>query len=39
MTKVDELRRKLDSSVAIPKSKQQRIHILLKDINQNLHRV
>ena len=34
-TKIDELRRNLDSSAAIPKSKHQRLHILLKDINQN----
>ena len=39
MTKIDELRRKLDSSAAIPKSKQQQLHLLLKDINQNRHRV
>ena len=29
----------MDSSAAFPKSKQQRLHILLKDINQNRHRV
>ena len=38
MTKIDELRRKLDSSV-IPKSKQQRLKFLLDIIAQNLHRV
>ena len=36
LTKIDELRRKLDSSA---KSKQQRHHILLNDINQSHHRV
>ena len=39
MTKIDELRRKPDSSAAIPKSKQQQLHLLLKDIIQNDHRV
>ena len=39
MANIDELRRKLYSSATIPKSKQQRFYILLKDINQNRHRV
>ena len=38
MTSIDEPRIKLDSSAAIPKSKQ-RLRILLKDINQNCHRM
>ena len=38
MTKIDELRRKLDSS-AIPKSKQHRLKYLLDVIAQNRHRV
>ena len=39
MTEIDELSKQLDSSATSPKSKQQRLHILLKDINQNRHRV
>ena len=39
LTKIDDLRRKLDSSATIPNSKQHRLHILLKDINQNCHHV
>ena len=38
ITKINELRRKLDSS-AIPKSKQHRLKFLLDVIAQNLHRV
>ena len=39
LTEIDELWRKLDSSAAIQKSKQHRLHILSKDMNQNRHRV
>ena len=38
LTKIDELRRKLKDSTIL-KSRQHRLHILLKDINQNRHRV
>ena len=38
LPKIDELGRKLDGSTIL-KSKQHRLHILLKDINQNRYRV
>ena len=38
LTKIDELRRKLEGSTIL-KSKQHRLHIFLKDINQNRYRV
>ena len=37
--KIDEVRRKLEGSAAILKSKQHRLKILLDDIAQNRHRV
>ena len=37
--KIDEVRRKLEGSAAIPKSKQHRLKMLLDDIAQNRHRV
>ena len=37
MIKIDEVRRKLEDSASILKSKQHRLKILLDDIAQNLH--
>ena len=37
--KIDEVRRKLEGSAAILKSKQHRLKVLLDDIAQNRHRV
>ena len=34
-TKIDELRRKLDSSAAIPKPKQQRLRTLFDDVTRH----
>ena len=37
--KIDKVRRELEASAAIPKSKQHRLKMLLDDIGQNRHRV